>query len=158
MDENELRVIFLSHQKQGCFLGWEEWKEKVEGTHSHLIDRAKETPYDHITITYGELGEKIGLYPLSEWFHLKIGWIVGACSEYEYQQGRLLISALVVNSETGQPGKGFWGLPGIPIHLRKVTKIEDITPYSLDEERDRFWVEQLKLIDEYWKRNPNITQ
>jgi len=58
---------------------------------------------------------------------------------------------LVVSRETYQPGKGFWGLPGIPSNLRKVGAIEDITSFKLDEERDKFWTDHLKAIDRYWK-------
>lgn len=152
MDQGELRRIYLGHQKQGCFLRWDEWKENVERAYSELIERAKNIPYNQFTITYGELGSRIGLFPLSDWFHLKIGWIVGACSEYEYQQSSPLISALVVSLETNQPGKGFWGLPGIPPHLRKAAKIEDTTPFQIKGDRDKFWVEELKRIDKFWKR------
>ena len=151
MDEQELQRIYLGHQKQGCIMPWNEWKEKVEPPYVELTERAREVPYDKFTITYGELGSQIRLFPLSEWFHLKIGWIVGACSQYEHQHGRPLISALVVNAETNQPGKGFWGLPGIPLRLTKVTKIEDFTPFQIKGERDKFWVEELKRIDKCWK-------
>ena len=151
MDEGQLQRIYEGHRKQGCFLLWEEWIDKVKKAYCQLIKRAKESPYDRITITYGELGSNIGLLPITDWFPLKMGWIVGACSQYEHQCGRPLLSALVVNSDTGQPGKGFWGLPGIPPQLRKVTKIEDATPVVIDGERDKFWVEELKQIDKYWK-------
>lgn len=153
MDEYELQRIYSGHKESGCFLPWDEWRENVIRSHSQLIERAREIPYDRFAITYGELGKKIGLFPLADWFYLKIGWIVGACSEYEYQQGRPLISALVVSSETNQPGKGFWGLPGIPSHLRKVTKIEDTTSFVIKEGRDSFWIEELWRIDQYWKSN-----
>jgi hypothetical protein len=64
-----------------------------------------------------------------------------------------MITALVVNSETGQPGKGFWGLEGIPVQLRKVTKAEDITPFKISGERDAFWVDELRKIDMWGKTN-----
>jgi len=151
MDSAILRKIYASHIKQGCFMKWQEWNDLVEKAYSVLVDRAKTKPYREIAITYGELGSKIGLYPLSDWFHLKIGWIVGACSEYEYEFDRPLISALVVNSETYQSGKGFWGLPGIPADLQKKVKIEDSTPLKLTGDRDKFWINQLKEIDLHWK-------
>jgi len=152
LNEQELQALWKRHLRTANIIQtWEEWKDKVERAYIILIRRASAVPYEEIIITYAELGEKIGLYPLSEWFHLKIGHIVGACSVCEYQHGRPLISALVVSRETYQPGKGFWGLPGIPSNLRKVGAIEDITSFKLDEERDKFWTDHLKAIDRYWK-------
>ena len=152
LDEGELRALWKRHLKTANIIQtWDEWKDKVERAYILLIRRASEVPYEEIVIPYGELGERIGLHPLSEWFHLKIGHIVGACSINEYQHGRPLISALVVNGDTYQPGKGFWGLPGIPPNLRKAGAIEDVTSFKLDEERDRFWTDHLKAIDRYWK-------
>jgi hypothetical protein len=152
MNERELRALWEEHLREGGPIrGWEEWKDKVGKAYSELTERAKELHFDEIPITYGELGGKIGLYIDSDWFRLKIGHIVGACSKYEYRHGRPLISALVVNKETNCPGKGFWGLEGIPPRLRKVVRIEDITPEWLDKERDDFWVRELRRIDKEWK-------
>jgi len=152
MDITRLRGIFAKHSREGCVIAtWEEWVEMATGAYAELMRRAKYVPYDQITITYSELGKKIGLFPLSEWFHLKIAWILYACATYAYQDKLPLITAIVVNSETGQPGKGFWGLDGIPIRLRKVTKIEDITPFEISGERDTFWVAELKKIDKWAK-------
>jgi uncharacterized protein YuzE len=151
MDEEKLKNIYQKHSKSGCII--REWEEKVRKAYPMLTKRAREMPYDEMPIAYGELGAKIGLYPLSDLFPLKIGWICGACSEYEHCEGRPLISALVVNKETSRPGKGFWGLPGIPRHLRKTSGIGEITPFPLDRDaqRDAFWIEQLKQIDRVWK-------
>ena len=152
MDTNRLKSIYAKHSDEGCvIITWDEWVEKVTKAYAELVRRAKSVPYDQITITYSELGKRIGLHPLSEWFHLKIAWILYACATYAYEDGLPMITALVVNSETGQPGKGFWGLDGIPVRLRKVTKIEDITPFAISGERDDFWVAELKRIDRWGK-------
>ena len=151
MDEDMLLKVYNRQKELGCFLDWAEWREKVEKAYFELVKRAKHMPYDRITITYAELGRDIGLFPLSEWFHLKIGWIVGACSVYEYHFNRPLLSALVVSADTNRPGNGFWGLSGIPARLRKAVKIEDTTSSQVDTERERFWLEELKRIDRYWK-------
>ncbi|TET18177.1 MAG: hypothetical protein E3J75_00750 [Dehalococcoidia bacterium] len=152
MNEEELKSLWERHRQRGGIIrSWEEWKDKVGKAYIELIKIAKEIPYDLMRITYGKLGARIGLYPLSELFQLKIGHIVGACSVYEHEHGRPLISALVVNEETNRPGKGFWGLPGIPPHLRKNIGIEDITVFKLDEGRESFWINQIKQIDKCWK-------
>ena len=153
MDINRLRGIYAEHSSEGCVIvTWEEWIDKVTKAYADLINRAKTVPYDRITTTYSELGGRIGLYLMSEWFPLKIAWILYACATYAYEDKLPLITALVVNSETGQPGKGFWTLDGIPTRLKKVTKIEDITPFAISGERDYFWVNELKKIDKWGKR------
>ena len=151
MDNQLLEAIYTKHASEGCFMPWDEWEEKVRKAYAELIRIAKVVPYNRITVTYSELGQRIGLFPLSDWFHLKIAWILYACATYAYKQGSPMITALVVNSETGQPGKGFWGIEGIPVHLKKVTKIDDITPFKISGERDKFWVEELKRIDRWGK-------
>lgn len=143
------------HQRKagGPVLTREEWDKLVLEAYRELVMRAETASYDNLPITYGDLGSKIGLFPLSDWFYLKIGWIVGACSEYEHQHGRPMISAMVINKETKQPGRGFWRLSGIPPHLRKEVKYGygDATPEKLDEDRDRFWIAELQRISRYWK-------
>ncbi len=151
MDTDTLRRIFEDHSKKGCFMPWDEWEEKVRKAYAKLIDVAESVPYDRITITYSELGQRIDLFPLSDWFHLKIAWILGGCAAYASEHGLPMITALVVNSETGQPGKGFWGLEGIPAHLKKATTIEDITPFNISGERDQFWIEELRRINAWGK-------
>jgi hypothetical protein len=160
MDTTILKRIFAKHRSQGCVIvDWDEWQEKVEKAYAELIRIARTAPYDRITVTYSELGQRIGLPPphLSDWFHLKIAWILYACATYAFEHGLPMITALVVNSETRQPGKGFWGLEGIPVQLRKVTKIEDITPFEISGERDTFWVEELRKIDMWGKANNQLS-
>jgi len=151
MDAKRLQRIHTKHTGEGCFMPWDEWVEKVTKAYAELIRRAQSVPYGQITVTYSELGKRIGLYPLSDWFQLKIAWILYACATYAYEDGLPMITALVVNSKTGQPGKGFWGLDGVPVRLRKVTKVEDITPFIISGERDSFWVAELKRIDKWGK-------
>jgi hypothetical protein len=35
--------------------------------------------------------------------------------------------------------------------LRKNVEISDATPFKLDEERENYWIDQLKQIDRVWK-------
>lgn len=152
MNTEELRVLWEEQLREGGPIrDWEEWKDKVSRAYSELVRRVKALDFNKMPVTYGELGRIIGLYIGSDWFQLKIGYIVGACSNYEHRHGRPLISALVVNKDTNCPGKGFWGLYGIPPRLRKVVRIEDITPERLDKDRDNFWVKELRRIDTEWK-------
>lgn len=151
IDDEEINRIYVTHHSEGCFMDQSEWESLVKQAYLLLINRAMTTPYNRITMTYSELGAKIGLVPISEWFHLKIAWILYACATLAYNKMLPMITALVVNRETGQPGKGFWGFDDIPQELYRASSRDDITPFKLDEKRDTFWVEELKRIDKWGK-------
>jgi len=149
MKERELRKIYQQFRRAGCFLDWEEWKEKVTRAYPELIKVARQRSL----ITYGELGlGKLGISP--DWLHPKIGWIVGACSEYEWLEGRPLISSIVINADTKRPGKGFWGLSGIPKALSYDIDISNAEPVSKDRlefKRDEFWTKEVAKVYEQWQ-------
>jgi|MudIll2142460700_1097286.scaffolds.fasta_scaffold156659_3 hypothetical protein len=108
------------------------------------------------TITYGSLMKE---------FHISrgggqksIGHVVGSISEYEDQNGRPLISAIVVRSGSesricpkGQTGGGFFSIPtsNIPANLRR--QASDMgNPTLTPEEKDFLWKQQNKVWA-YWK-------
>lgn len=70
------------------------------------------------------------------------GKILGEICEYEYSQGRPLLSAIVVNKATGMPSEGFWGLSAIPRNLT-------------DRQRPVFWAKELVKVINYWQSHPN---
>jgi len=148
VNEEKLKEIYRQQRTLGCFLDWEEWKDKVTKAYSELVEVARRGSL----ITYGELG--IGKLRISlDWLYPKIGWVVGACSVYEWREGRSLISALVVSSKTNRPGKGFWGLPGIPSQLRMHVKVGSTERVSnLEIERDEFWAKEVDKTHKQWQR------
>jgi hypothetical protein len=149
MDENVLRQIYIRHLGQPGFVinTWEEYRDLVTKAYPVLVDSAKKGRF----IAYGEVGAKIGLYVGSEYFQLKIGYIVGACSEYERLNGRPLISAIVVNDTTRYPGRGFWGFTTIPRKIRLSIQYSDIeSGYVMSNDMLDFWSAEVKRIFEYW--------
>lgn len=151
MDSNRLQNIFAKHSNEGCIIvSWEEWVEKVTMAYADLIGRAKSVPYDRITITYSELGGNIGLTVISEYFHLKIAWILYACDAYAKDDNLPMITALVVNHKYNRPSRGFWGLDRIPKQLRTGSKM-DGTEFLLSPEQETFWITELKKIDKWGK-------
>ena len=146
MDEEKLRTIHNQHVTLGCFLDWAEWKEKVADAYSELIRIAREGRL----ITYGELGIGTLRIPL-DWLYLEIGWIAGACSDYECMESRPLISAVVVNKVSGRPGKRFWALQGIPSRLRISANIGDWASYKIDLDQDEFWVKEVGKVYKQWR-------
>ncbi len=156
IDTKLLQQIYEKHQRDGGFMPWDEWSDLFRKAYPELVLHIMNNPYDRITMTYSELGGKIGLTVISDWFNLKIALVLYACAEYAYIRQFPLITAVVVNKDTGQPGKGFWGLPWIPVSLRKQTRVEDLTPFHLDSNRDKFWIEELKSLDSWGKSLPSL--
>ncbi len=147
MNEARLHELYRQQVSSGCFLDWEEWKDKVIKAYSELIGVAQRGEL----ITYSKLG--IGKLRISqEWLYPKIGWILGACSHYEWMDNRPLISALVVNKETGRPSKGFWGLPGIPSGLRMSVRVDEIDQLIVTSpEQDEFWAREVEKVYREWQ-------
>jgi hypothetical protein len=101
---------------------------------------------------YGEVGGKIGLCVDSDYFQLKIGYIVGACSDYENIKGHPLPSAIVVNGTTRYPGWGLWGLSRIPGNIRLNMQRSNIeSGYVMTREMLDFWTSEVKRCFDYWK-------
>ena len=150
MDERILEQIFYRYKGETGFVivTWEEFRDLVVSAYPLLIGAAKKERL----ITYGEVGRKIGLFIGSEYFQLKIGFVVGACSEYEAIEGRPLISAIVVNSNTKYPGQGFWGLSRVPDNIRLDVKYSDIeSGYKMTPEMLDFWTSEVQAIFDWWR-------
>lgn len=135
--QGELDQLYGTHVSEGCFMLQDEWELLVRKAYHELIHRARTVQYNQIPITYAQLGGKIGLTVISDWFHLKIAWVLYACATLAYRRGFPLITALVVNSDTGQPGGGFWSLDGIPQELYRPSSREvDTKPFGIQGARD----------------------
>lgn len=150
IDEKTLRQIFDRYRGEPGFVivTWEEFRDLVERAYPLLVDAAKK----EALITYGEVGRRIGLYVGSEYFQLKIGYVVGACSDYEAVKGRPLISAIVVNADTNYPGQGFWGLPRIPANIRLNIQHSEIeSGYRMTNEMLDFWASEIRRVFDWWR-------
>jgi len=150
IDEKVLKQIFNRYRGAPGFVivTWEEFRDLVKKTYPLLIDAAKEER----VITYGEVGGKIDLYVGSEYFRLKIGSVVGACSDYENIKGRPLISAIVVSDTTKYPGQGFWGSSRIPDNIRLNIQHSDIeSGYKMTNEMLDFWTSEVRRGFDWWK-------
>ena len=153
-DRERLKSIFENQRRRGCIIReWQEWEEKVRKAYAKLVAVAREESL----ITYGELANNIGIPPLpdNEYSHLKIGWIAGACSQYELEDNHPLLSSLVVNKDTRMPGAGYWGFRNMPSHLR-ASNWEDVRktpPISVEVERAKFWEAEVEKVHKHWHDN-----
>lgn len=70
------------------------------------------------------------------------GAILCDISEYEHNNHRPLLTAVVVNKAKGMPSPGFWNLSGLPGNLT-------------DKQRPVFWAKEVLKVIEYWQKHPN---
>lgn len=131
------------------YLSEEEYAQFVKDSYSVIVEWAKKGS----TIFYGEL-------PCFDLLQARfadgvgkvIGFVVGACSEYDVANTRPPISAIVINKDSGEPGQGFFGLSILPRRLSiEVWESKGIKPPpSISREREAFWLEQVRKVFEYW--------
>lgn len=72
-----------------------------------------------------------------------IGEVLEEVSNSEYENGRPLLSALVVHKTDRLPGNGFWELRVLPPSLKNAPM----------EEKKKRWEEEYKKAWEYWKKH-----
>jgi hypothetical protein len=127
-----------------------EYTEFVKDSYPLIVERAKAGE----TIFYGELPcFNVLRDRFADGVRKVIGFIVGACSEYETANDRPPISAIVITKDTGEPGEGFYGLSLIPPNLSMdMWELQHRTPTeAVANEREKFWLEQLKKVFNHWR-------
>jgi hypothetical protein len=75
----------------------------------------------------------------------EVGTILGEISEDEVNQGRPMLSAVVVSVNSHLPGKGFYGL---------AQALGLLDNDCGDEEKLRFWRSHLEEVYREWRRDP----
>jgi len=68
----------------------------------------------------------------------EIGKLLGEISEHEHEQGKPLLSAVIVHKEGGRPGKGFFTL---------ARELELIKP---GEDEEAFWSREVERVRKQW--------
>ena len=131
------------------YLTEEEYVQSVKDSYQALLDSAKSGRL----MFYGELP---AFNELKERFSGAvakiIGYIVGACSEYEVTKGRPLISAIVISRDAREPGEGFYSLSAVPHNLCwDIWEGQTIEPPEVvSNKRREFWLSELQETLEYW--------
>ena len=100
-----------------------------------LRDVARRDEYKRPTITYGELAPLLTTIRL-EPNDFAMNVMLGEISGEEYEGGRGMLSAVVVNKDTKRPGKGFF-------------------KYALElgreaSDEEAFWVGEMRKVRESW--------
>jgi len=107
--------------------------------HRDIYECLKEVARASQTITYGEIAPMANLNMESQADRNEIGRILGAISEREHAEGRPLLSAVVVLSEIGYPGKGFF------------TLAQELGVHDGSDDL-AFFVQELRRVHEYWQK------
>jgi len=104
-----------------------------------IYERLKEVARAGRTITYGEIAPMAELDMSNPVDRNEIAAILVAISTTEHQEGRPLLSAVVVRSDTRYPGKGFFKLA------------QDLGIYDRSDDL-AFFVQELARVHEYWMK------
>jgi hypothetical protein len=109
--------------------------------HQQIYERLKEVARNGNLITYGEIAPLANLNMENPDDRNRIAYILGDISKYENEQGRPLLSSIVVLAGIGYPGEGFFNLAReLGLHIG--TKEFD----DLD-----FFAQEVKRVHAYWK-------
>ena len=95
------------------------------------------------TINYIKIANIMGLPPETPMGHQwvnKTGKILGEICKYEHAHGRPMLSAIVVRTDTEQPGSGFSAL------ARDLKKLDSSSP---DDEK-LFWEQEIEEVYKCW--------
>jgi len=111
-------------------------KKKFYLIYSELITAAR---YKGL-VTYQEIAKLLGMPLTGQNMGRTIGTLVGDISRNEFNNGRPMLSAIVVGV-SGFPGKGFYGL------AEELGLSFEDTP----EGREIFWQEEREKVYEAWK-------
>ncbi|MBN1454587.1 MAG: hypothetical protein JW963_26455 [Anaerolineales bacterium] len=108
-----------------------------EEIYKRLIDEARRES----TITYREVAEITGLDLEKPDHRNQLSWILGEISTYEHEQGRPLLSVIVVLSDIQQPSYGFYTLAC------------DLGLYHghTDLDEMEYFAKELKRVHEFWR-------
>jgi hypothetical protein len=115
------------------------YKETIEyyKVYSALIYAVKEQK----KLNYADVARIMGIHETGNYMGAETGHLLGEISENEHNNGRPLLSAVVVKINTGIPGDGFFTLA---CQLHKLE--ENTTP----EQKKVFWKNELNQVYEKW--------
>ena len=102
-----------------------------------LVEVAKGKMRDRI-ITYQQLMDEMG-GPGRGY----IGEVLEEVCDNEYENGRPLLSAVVVHKTNRLPGNGFWKLRILPPSLKNASM----------EEKKNHWKQECRKVWEYWEKH-----
>ena len=120
-----------------------EWKNTKEyfKTYSTMINAAQHFGF----CTYQEIAQAIGISTAGSYMGKIIGEIIGLISQNEIEQGRPMLSSIVVGV-SGKPGDGYYEWA------------KELGLLQEGEDKEAFWSDQCEQIYEEWKISYRISK
>lgn len=109
--------------------------------HQQIYERLKEVAKNGDLITYGEIAPLANLNMENPDDRNKLADILGEISTYENEQGRPMLSSIVVLAGDNFPGQGFFKL------ARQLSLLHG----KKDDEEFAFFAKEVKKVHAYWK-------
>ncbi|MEW5980543.1 MAG: hypothetical protein AB1898_32560 [Acidobacteriota bacterium] len=91
-------------------------------------------------VTYTDIAPMAGLDMGNQADRNEIGRLLGEISTHEHNQGRPLLSVVVIHRDNNMPGQGFFELA------------RDLNVYHGRDDL-LFFIEELRRVHEYWRQN-----
>lgn len=109
------------------------------GISDGLYARLQSIAREQLTATYSEVAPTAGVDTANPHFAAVLGTRLDEINRMEAENGRPLISAVVIGKETGMPGQGFF------------TCARDLRRYSGKDDL-AYWLTELRQVYDYWSR------
>lgn len=103
-----------------------------------LYDRLVRAAREGKLLTYGKVAPLVHLDMANPQDRKAIGELLGVISRQEHRSGRPMLSSIVVQSEGGRPGKGFFTLAA------------ELRLFDQADEEDAFWALEVGRTFEFW--------
>jgi hypothetical protein len=111
--------------------------------HQLIYERLIEVARNGDLVTYGEIAPLANLNMENPDDRNKIAHILGEISTHENEEGRPLLSSIVVLAGFGYPGEGFFNLARELGHHHGRKEFEDL----------EYFVQEVKKVHEFWKNH-----
>ena len=117
--------------------------KKYRGTTTYhkVFCRLIQAAHARQPIHYGEIAAIMNLQGTGQHMAAETGHILGEISEDEHNQGRHMLSSVVVRQQDGIPGNGFFVLA---VDLNKLDS------NATDQEKRQFWENELQETYRQW--------
>jgi len=103
-----------------------------------IYERLRQVAKNHQTTTYGEIAPLGGLDMSLQRDRTEIGRILGEISKNEHEQGRPLLSAIVLRKGGESPGKGFF------------TLAQELGLMKPQQDKQAFWCQEVEKVFQTW--------
>ena len=129
----------------------------------HVRRRLIEAAKAGRTITYAELMREFHIPRGHPTPGIGIGHVVGKISEHERDNGRPLLSAIVVRAHSqtrrcpqGHPGGGFFGIQNLPPEIKR--PLEELANPKLSDREQQFILDQQERVWQHWQTHDDPEQ